>query len=292
MSYSNMTLRSLRNHITKTLTAAGVENAVWEAGFLIAHVVKISPLEIAVEGARDIRSDDVREIEKLVARRANREPLSQIMGCREFWSLNFKVNNHVLTPRPDSETLIEAALDHVTDKQAALDLLDLGTGSGCLLLSLLSELPCAQGTGLDMSTEALKVAGENAVDLGLAQRCSFAISDWTSALSPTVAFDIILCNPPYIALGEKAGLMAEVRDFEPAGALFAGQEGLDEYRRLAVEIPPCLKENGVLLLEIGYRQAQAVKDIFQANGATSVQIRPDLGGRDRCLVIKYGKKRP
>lgn len=285
------TLRALRNSITKDLTLAGIENASWEAGILIAHIVKISSLEIAVEGMRDIGPDDVGEIEKLVARRRAREPLSQIFGDREFWSLTFKVNRHVLTPRPDSETLIEAALELIEDTQAPLDVLDLGTGSGCLLLSLLSELPRAQGVGLDKSQEALEVARENATDLNLAQRCDFILSDWTAALSERAVFDIILCNPPYIGLDEKAGLMAEVRDFEPACALFAGQDGLDDYRRLAGEIPPYFKENGVLLLEIGYRQGQSVRDIFQANGATSVQIRRDLGARDRCLVIKYGKKR-
>lgn len=285
-------LRALRSNITKTLTLAGVENAAWEAGLLIAHIIKVSPLEIAVEGQRDISADDEADIEKLVNRRAHREPLSQILGCREFWSLNFKVNKHVLTPRPDSETLIEAALDHISDRQAALDIVDFGTGSGCLLLSLLSELPASRGIGLDISAEALEIARENATDLNLAGRGDFIQSDWAANLPPDRRVDIILCNPPYIGLDEKADLMVEVRDFEPAGALFAGQDGLDDYRRLAGEIGAVLKETGILFLEIGHQQAQSVRDIFQENGATSVEIRRDLGGRDRCLVIKYAKKHP
>ena len=212
--------------------------------------------------------------------------MSQIFGEKEFWSLSFKVTRDTLTPRPDSETLIEVALNEFEDKNATLSILDLGTGSGCLLLTLLSELKNATGLGIDVSASAIKVANENATNLSLNNRATFLKSDWFEKLSKTKKFDFIIANPPYIGLNEKPELTPEVCEHEPYSALFAGEEGLDDYRIIAADISSYMSEKSIIILEIGYRQSSAVKDIFEQKGFKNINVFQDLGGRDRCLLIR------
>jgi release factor glutamine methyltransferase len=216
----------------------------------------------------------------LLARRLAHEPVAHITGTRDFWTLSLKVTPDVLIPRPDSETLIEAALRHFAGQAGPRRILDLGTGSGALLLAALSEWPQATGLGIDISAGALAVARENAGRCGLADRAEFVAGDWAQGLDGR--FDLILCNPPYIEAD--AVLAPEVADHEPHGALFAGADGLDCYRRLAPEMARLLETGGIALFEIGHDQGRAVSGLFAAEGFAPV-LHHDLGGRDRGVSI-------
>jgi release factor glutamine methyltransferase len=215
----------------------------------------------------------------LLARRMAGEPIAYITGTRAFWTIELEVGPGVLVPRPDSETLLEAAVAHFRSR-APRRILDLGTGPGTLLLAALAEWPEAQGVGVDASEAALAYARRNAEALGLAARADLRLGDWTDGLSG--AFDLILCNPPYVETG--ADLPRDVRDWEPAEALFAGADGLDDYRRLAPQLPPLLAPDGIACIEVGAGQAETVADLFRTQGL-SVSFRPDLAGHLRCLAL-------
>lgn len=214
----------------------------------------------------------------LLARRQAQEPVAYITGRRAFWSIELAVGPGVLIPRPDSETLIEAARAHFGTR-APTQLLDLGTGPGTLLLAALSEWPGARGVGVDASPEALSYARANAAALGLADRACFALGDWAAGID--ARFDLILANPPYIGTDER--LPCEVADWEPAAALFAGADGLAEYRRLLPQLPARLAPGGIAVIEIGARQAGAVAALARAAGLHA-RCYQDLGGRDRVLL--------
>ncbi|MDQ2893055.1 MAG: peptide chain release factor N(5)-glutamine methyltransferase [Pseudomonadota bacterium] len=212
----------------------------------------------------------------LVARRAAHEPIAYITGIRGFWDIDLAVGPGALVPRADSETLIEAAIDHFGARAPAI-ILDLGTGPGTLLLAALSRWPRAKGIGIDRSDEALAYARHNAAALGV--DATFRTGDWGTGLA--TRFDLILANPPYIGTAEP--LPREVRDHEPAAALFAGADGLDAYRVLAPQLAGLLAPDGAAVVEIGHRQAAAVSALLGDQGL-AVTLRRDLGGRDRCLV--------
>jgi release factor glutamine methyltransferase len=214
----------------------------------------------------------------LIKRRLAREPIAYITGMREFWSLNLAVTPDVLIPRPDSETLIECAIEHFKGLTPQR-ILDLGTGSGALLLAALSVWPDALGTGIDASKAALAVAQSNADRLGFADRAQFLHGDWATGLNGP--FDLILCNPPYVELA--ANLTPEVMN-EPHGALFAGKHGLDDYVALAPQIGPLLAPGGCAVMEIGATQAASAGALFAAE-LLKVDVRQDLSGQDRCLVL-------
>jgi release factor glutamine methyltransferase len=216
--------------------------------------------------------------EDLVRRRVAGEPLAYIVGHRDFWTIRLAVAPGVLIPRPDSETLIEAAVEHFAGTAGPKRVLDLGTGSGALLLAALVEWPEATGVGIDRSPEALAIAQANAETLGMADRACLIEGGWAGTGE---AFDLILCNPPYIATGEP--LPRDVADHEPHSALFAGSDGLDDYRALAPLLPAQLTPGGVACIEIGATQAQAVAS-FMASRRLVVHIRHDLAGRNRCIV--------
>jgi release factor glutamine methyltransferase len=222
-----------------------------------------------------------------LARRVAREPMSHILGRREFWSLEFAVTSAVLDPRPDSETLVEAVLAALPERTRPYRLLDLGTGSGCLLLALLSELPHATGLGIDASAAALDVARANAARLGLADRARFAPGDWAQGLDGL--FDVIVANPPYIPTAEIAALQPEVALWEPRAALDGGPDGLAAYRTLVPALPRHLAEEGLAAIEIGADQAAAVGEIARESGLDAA-IRRDLAGHDRCLILRKSKK--
>jgi len=223
---------------------------------------------------------DVAACAALVERRVRGEPIAYIIGQREFWSLDLCVTPDVLIPRPDSETLIEAAIAAIPP-DAAPRILDLGTGSGALLLAALVEWPRARGVGVDRSPAALDVAVRNAAGTGLSGRAAFVAGDWAGAL--VGQWDLILANPPYVR--DDAPLDPGVRDFEPAGALFAGADGLDAYRRIVPDLPRLLAPAGVAVVEIGHDQAAAVSALAHAAGL-SARVRHDLAGRDRALILE------
>lgn len=280
------TLATLRKKIEARLRKKGIEEAPLDARLLISHIIPVTEIDFAINADQIVSNEQQNLIDILVQKREKRIPMSQIFGEKEFWSLSFKVTRDTLTPRPDSETLIEVALNEFEDKNATLSILDLGTGSGCLLLTLLSELKNATGLGIDVSASAIKVANENATNLSLNNRATFLKSDWFEKLSKTKKFDLIIANPPYIGLNEKPELTPEVCEHEPYSALFAGEEGLDDYRIIAADISSYMSEKSIIILEIGYRQSSAVIDIFEQKGFKNINVFQDLGGRDRCLLIR------
>ena len=222
----------------------------------------------------------------LLRRRLKHEPIAYITGTRAFWDLELKVTSDVLIPRADSETLIEAAQEAFTGHSAPDRILDLGTGSGALLLAALSVFPAAQGTGIDASTAALLVARGNAQLLGVADRTdmrhlSWLDTNWQAALGGP--FDLILCNPPYVEAD--ANLARQVCEYEPHGALFAGPDGMDDYRILIPALPDLLSARGVAIIEIGHKQAPDVSNLARNSGLTS-HLTYDLGGNPRCLTLR------
>jgi release factor glutamine methyltransferase len=261
------------------LSIAGIDNPRLEARLLLAHAIGGSP-----EGlTRDLTARIVPPIfETLIARRAAHEPLALILGWREFWSLRFQVSGSTLIPRPDSETLVEAALALNPDPKAPLRVLDLGTGSGCLLLAFLHERPCAVGIGVDLSVDAARLARQNARDLGLAGRAAFLCGDWANAIGGR--FDLVLCNPPYVATPEVAALMPDVALYEPRGALDGGKCGLTAYRAIIATLPRLLEPSGAAVLELGDGQFEDVAPIAGAAGF-QVAWRPDLSGTRRAMIL-------
>jgi release factor glutamine methyltransferase len=286
---STRPLRGLIEAISGRLAAAGIEGARGEAWLLLAAACARARAELVAAGEVALSPEQGRRLDALVARRAGREPLAYILGEKEFWSLPFCVGPGVLVPRPDSETVVEAALARIPDRRAPLRLLDLGTGSGCLLLALLSELPQATGLGVDASEAALGIAAENARHLGLAPRARFARGDWGRGIEEH--FNLIVANPPYIAQPAFPHLMPEVRDHEPPGALLAGPDGLAAYRALAPDLARLLAPSGFACLELGQGQAPAVAAMVAAAGLETVEVRADLAGTGRCLVARRSTKK-
>jgi release factor glutamine methyltransferase len=266
------------------LQAAGIEDPRREAWLLLSAATGRSRAELVAGAVDHLSPAEDERLAALAARRLRREPMAYILGCREFWSLPFQVGPAVLVPRPETETVVEAALASVADRAARLRILDLGTGSGCLLLALLSELPHASGLGIDRSAAALAIARANAERLGLATRASFREGDWGAGLAGP--FDLVVSNPPYVAGVDAAALAPEVRAFEPREALFAGADGLDAFRALAPDCARLLTADGVACLEIGQDQGGAVEAIMRRHGLRLAGSRPDLAGIERCLILR------
>jgi release factor glutamine methyltransferase len=269
---------------TRRLRAAGIEEARAEARLLLRHVTGLSPEVLVAEPDRRLEAEAAARFEALLARRAAREPMAYILGEREFWSLPLFVGPGVLVPRPETETLVEAALEASPDRTAPLRILDLGTGSGCLLLALLREYPNAVGVGVDRSAESLAHAARNARRHGLDGRALLVRGDWGRGLAGS--FELIVANPPYVASGELTELAPEVARYEPRAALDGGADGLDAYRAILPDLPRLLAPAGVACLEIGAGQATALAALAEVGGFR-VAVRPDLAGIPRCLVLRH-----
>lgn len=268
---------------TADLKAAGVAGARRDARLLLEAVTGLGAAVLLAYPERDLTPADGVRFARLVARRCAREPVSRILGQREFWSLPFALNAATLDPRPDSETLVEWALALLpVDRPARL--LDLGTGSGCLLLAVLSERPLVYGVGVDRDRRAVAQAAANAAALGLGARTGFVAGDWGTALAG--GFDLILANPPYIAAAEIAGLAPEVREHDPLAALSDGGDGLSAYRTIAADLGRLLRPEGVAVLEIGKGQDKAVVEMLDSRGLIPAGGRRDLGGVVRCLAAR------
>jgi release factor glutamine methyltransferase len=278
--------RRLVADLAEALAAAGIENARSEAWLLLSAATGRSRAELVAGVLDGLSPAEEERLAALAARRLTREPIAYILGEREFWSLPFQVSPAVLVPRPESETVVEAALAGIANRGAPLRILDLGTGSGCLLLALLSELPRARGLGIDCSAAALAVARGNAERLGLGDRAELREGDWGRGL--TERFDLIVSNPPYVARVDAPGLPPEVRGFEPEGALFAGEDGLAAYQALAPDCARLLASDGVACMEIGQGQGGPVAEILSGHGLRLVASRRDLAGTLRCLVVRPG----
>jgi len=269
------------------LEAAGLAGPVIDARLLVEAAADATRADIVGDPYRALTPEQEAKLEDYLSRREHREPVSHILGRRGFWKIMLGVTPDVLTPRPDTETVVEWVLRDFPE-HAAWSVLDLGVGSGAILLSILAERPAARGLGVDVSEEALAVARDNAAHLGLAGRMTLLRGDWTEGL-PDDGFDLVVCNPPYIASAVIETLEPEVRDHEPRLALEGGPDGLVHYRRLAPEILRVLKPGGRFAVEIGYDQKAAVEALFREAGAAGVQTLKDLGDRDRVVA---GAKNP
>ncbi|MBE1528666.1 release factor glutamine methyltransferase [Sphingopyxis sp. OAS728] len=256
--------------------AAVSDTARLDAELLMAHALGVERQALLLDPTRFAVPD---RFAQLVAFRMEHQPIAYILGYRDFWTIRIGVGPGVLIPRPDSETLIEAAVSHFGSTGPAR-ILDLGTGPGTLLFAALSEWPDARGVGVDASATALDYAKANARALGMEERTKLLPGDWGSGLDGQ--FDLILCNPPYIA--ESEALMPDVADHEPPGALFAGADGLDDYRRIIPDLPRLLAPGGAAILEIGATQHMLVRQLAEAAGF-AVACTRDLGGRDRALKL-------
>jgi release factor glutamine methyltransferase len=257
----------------------GIENGRLDAELLLAEILNLNRIGLYLNFDRPVQSDELVAFRALIERRARREPLAYILGRCEFWSLLFKVGPDVLIPRGDTETLVEAALKVLPPGGT---LLDVGVGSGAIALAIAHERPDLQVEGIDLSPAALAIAAENAQLLGLAARVSLRQGD-LFALDGSRQYDAIVSNPPYIAIGEKATLMPEVRDFEPHLALFADADGLGCYRALIPAAKAALKDSGTLLVEVGVGQAAAVAGLFTSAGYVEIVTNRDLAGIERVV---------
>lgn len=261
----------------QTLNAAGVEDAPRDARLLLARAMGVPADRLSLHLHAELHPGVEALLEPLVAARASRQPIAQILGERLFWGRSFVVSRAVLDPRPETETLVAAALSG-----PFLTVLDLGTGSGCIIVSLLADRPGALGWASDISRSALQIAATNAVRHGVAERLVLASGDWWQPVSRR--FDLIVSNPPYIAEAEMDGLAPEVREWEPALALTPGGDGLGAYRQIAAGAGGHMTPGGRILLEIGPTQGEAVTGLLMAQGFTGVHILPDLDGRDRVVA--------
>ncbi len=323
-------LSALIQKATTQLRAAGVDDPARDARLLIAHALGCDRLALATNSERVLSENETAAIEEIITRREAREPVHRILGCREFWGLPFALNEATLEPRPDSETLIEVALNFFAtqpnlpslrapeggaaihlphappESPSALSgdgllrfarndksiepfpsrLLDLGTGTGCLLLSLLHEWPDATGLGIDKAPRAIEQATLNAQRLGLDTRAVFRVGDWLDGVEEK--FDLILCNPPYIPSREIGALQPEVREYDPTDALDGGIDGLNPYRHLIPLLPRFLSANGVVLFEVGIGQAQDVAAMMEKAAFKTITITDDLGGVPRCVSGTIG----
>lgn len=272
------------------LSAAGLDNVRLEARLLLSRAAGLSVEQLIAHGNEAAPAAVAVTLRELTARRIQREPMAYILGEREFWGLPFKVSPDVLVPRPDSETLIEAALALMPDRHRPWHILDLGLGSGCLLLTLLHEFPAARGVGLEVSAPALAVAEANAAALKVQARARLILGDWrepgwVDRLGGP--FDLLVANPPYIEAADIEGLMPEVSRFEPRLALDGGFDGLAAYRIVAAAAPRLLSPGGRVLLEVGLGQAAEIYGIFQGTGLVAEPAWKDLGGIDRVVSLKY-----
>lgn len=249
-----------------------------DAELLMAHALGVEREALLLDPARYAAPAN---FATLLTRRLAHEPIAYILGYRDFWTIRLAVGPGVLIPRTDSETLIEALVEHCLDRSSPLRILDLGTGPGTLLLAALSEFRQAHGLGIDSSDVALGYARSNMQGLGLGNRATFRLGNWASGVDG--AFDVIMCNPPYVE--SAAALDAQVAEFEPGGALFAGPDGLDDYRRILPTLPDLLAPDGVAIVEIGAAQRADVAALAEAAGMR-VTCKPDLGGRDRALICR------
>ncbi|XBQ17698.1 MAG: peptide chain release factor N(5)-glutamine methyltransferase [Oceanicaulis sp.] len=266
----------------RRLAAAGVEDARDDARRLLAHAGGLGQTALITQMHETAPAEEAATFEALIARRERREPLSQILGTVGFWTLDLKVTADVLTPRADTETIVEAALGAVPDRSAPVRVLDVATGSGAIVLALLSELPNASGVATDLSAAALAVARENAAMNGLSGRVSFVETSWADGVDGP--FDLLVCNPPYIATGVIGTLEPEVRDHEPHLALDGGADGLGPYPHLFEEARRLLTPGGTAVFEIGYDQGEAATTLAR-NAGWRAELMRDLAGRDRAVVI-------
>jgi release factor glutamine methyltransferase len=268
------------------LRAAAIENPRHEARLLLAHALGATTEDLLRDPRAAVPPEAASRFGAALRARLGRAPMAHILGRQGFWTLDLAVSPATLIPRPDSEAVVEAALDLFPDREATLRVLDLGTGTGALLLAVLAERPRAVGVGVDRAPAAAALAAANAAANGLGGRAAFLAGDWAAALSGR--FDLVLSNPPYIESAAIPGLMPEVARFEPALALDGGPDGLGAYRAIAAALPGLLAPGGAAVLELGQGQRPAVEALALAAGLVPAGCRADLGGVERALILRPG----
>ncbi|MEH6528058.1 MAG: peptide chain release factor N(5)-glutamine methyltransferase [Sneathiella sp.] len=279
------TLQKAVSEAALILSEAGIDGARRDASLLLANILDADTSIFHLEPERVLNDTHHVMFQLAIERRASREPISHILGHREFWSLNFLVGPQVLDPRPDSETLIETALSAQKSGQEITSILDLGTGSGCLLLSLLSEVETARGLGVDQSLAAIEIAEQNAKRLSLDDRATFLQGNWCDSIEDK--FDLVISNPPYIPIDDIESLQPEVKNFEPLAALVGGADGLDCYREIISRVKPIMKPNGMIIFEVGAGQAQEVSELLEKADFSVISCHKDLASIERCISAYF-----
>lgn len=285
-----MNLRTLRRLAETRLRDAGIDTPDLDARYLLEHALDLTRTDFITNSERSVSKTDAARALALIERRAAHEPVGRILGHREFWTIDLALNPDTLEPRPDTETVVEAVLNALPDKKANLRLLDLGTGTGCILLALLAELPNASGLGVDLSPLAVEAATGNAARNGLAERARFQTGDWGRGIADR--FDVVVSNPPYIPSGEIASLAPEVREHDPLRALDGGPDGLAPYRIIAAQLPGLLVPGGLVAFEVGQGQAPDVARLLDDQGFSETALLRDLGGIERCVRARNGRALP
>ena len=270
-------------HLRAAFAAAGIETAALDARLLASAALEVERSQLALDPDIPIGTEGATRLASFAARRLAREPVARILGHAEFWSLPFELSPETLVPRPDTESVIEAALALASDREAPLRILDLGTGSGCLLVTLLHERPQAVGLATDLAQGALATAGRNATRNGVGGRALFAAMNWTQGIAGP--FDLVVSNPPYIRSSDREGLAPEVGRHDPALALEGGRDGLEAYRAILADAPRLLAPGGALVVEIGFDQEGEVRALAAAAGLRLALARRDLGGHVRALAF-------
>lgn len=288
-----MTLAQFLRLATDRLQQAGIDNPSLDARWLFCHALNNDRAQLLSQSQRILTTGEQAQIDALITRRAAHEPVARIIGAREFWGLRFSLNEATLEPRPDSETVVEVVLkilDASDLRGKKLRLLDLGTGTGCLLLSLLHEQPSATGIGIDIAPRAVEQARQNAQALELQTRASFHVDDWFAGLragdstkNTIPKFDVIVSNPPYIPASDIANLMPEVRNHDPLRALDGGADGRDPYRHLIPQLKDFLNPKGLVVFEVGIDQAHDVAALLETHAFINIHLYKDLGGIERCV---------
>jgi release factor glutamine methyltransferase len=281
---SPVTIGSMIGEVADTLTREGFDAARRRARRLVAAALDLSLAEVLARSDRAVTNDESERVAAMLRRTLAHEPLSRVLGMRAFWGLDFILSPDTLDPRPETETVVEAVLARMPERGRPYRFLDLGTGTGCLLLALLSEYPTATGVGVDLAAGAVDTAARNAERLGLRPRAKFVVGNWGKGL--VEAFDVIVANPPYIASSDLAALPAEVRDYDPSLALDGGADGLAAYRAIAADLARLLAPGGFFACEIGAGQENAVTGIISAAGLVIDDVLPDLAGIPRCVVAQ------
>nr|WP_300998566.1 peptide chain release factor N(5)-glutamine methyltransferase [Hyphomonas sp.] len=277
-------MAAAERRIAQELAAAGIGEAALEARLMLSHVTRLSRATMIAQSDRALTPDETQACRQALSRRSAREPLQHILGVTQFYGLDIRTDARALIPRPDSECVVEAALDRLP-KDQSLALADLGTGTGCLLAALLTQRPQARGEGVEASPEAAELARENIEALGLTDRASIFSGSWADWHGWARA-DLIISNPPYIASGVIPALEAEVRDHDPMSALDGGADGLDAYRQIIFLARAAMKPGAWLVLETGYDQKAAVMDLLAASGFVEAASGADLGGNDRWAAAR------
>lgn len=269
----------------KTFKECGIDTPDLDARILVLHATGLKREDLIMHGDFSVTDEQAQNIQEFETRRLAGEPVSRILGSREFFGMDFQLSEQTLDPRPDTEILVETVLNNIPAHDKALRILDLGTGTGCIVLSLLASLPNAKAVAVDISEDAVATAQQNAKELGLSERCDIRVLDWKEqdVVKELGQFDILVSNPPYIRTLDIETLSLEVKGFDPYAALDGGTDGLDCYREIADILPDLLKEDGICAVEIGWDQAEDVKKILHDAGFTQQIVEKDLAGHDRCI---------